>query len=41
MCSLKLDTKITLNGTKFHHGKFSFQSKDNDLEQGMIVASDE
>ncbi len=41
MCSLKLDTKIMLNGTEFHHSKFNLHNKDNGLEQGMIVANDE
>jgi hypothetical protein len=41
MCSLKLDTKIMLNGTEFHHNKFNLHNKDNGLEQGMIVANGE
>jgi hypothetical protein len=41
MCSLKLNTKITLNGTEFHHGKLSLQSRNDGLKQGMITAIDE
>ncbi len=41
MCSLKLNTKIMLNGTEFHHGKLNIHSKNNGLEQGMIFANDE
>jgi hypothetical protein len=41
MCWLKPNTKITLNGTKFCHGKLSLQNKDDDLKQGMIATSDE
>jgi hypothetical protein len=38
---LKPNIKITLNGTKFCHGKLNLQNKDDALEQGMITASDE
>ncbi len=40
MCWLKLNTKITLNGTNNYHGKLSFHNKDNGLEQSMITTSD-
>ncbi len=38
---LKMDSKITLNGTNNYHGKLSFQNKDIGLEQRMIIANDE
>lgn len=41
MCSLKLNTKIMLNGTEFHNGKRNLHSKNDGLKQSMIVANDE